>query len=82
MNVKDNTKVRFNELEGGDIFTTKFCGEDELCMKLKQEIQIADENCKSAYHRVNAILLLTGEPIFVSDEYADIRHQNVTLEIN
>lgn len=82
MNVRDNTKTKFDELKGGDVFSIKFLEGDEFCMKLKEEIQITNENCKNAYRKANAILLLTGELIFVNDKYAEIKHQNITLEIN
>ena len=82
MNIIDNTKVRFDELEGGDIFSIKFLEGYEFCMKLKEEVRITDANCKNAYRKANAIILLTGELIFVSDEYEEIKHRNITLELN
>ena len=77
MNVIDNTKVRFDELEGGDIFTCKIKGEDELCLKLECPVTIKDNVLEA-----NAVLLLTGEPVNIIDGKASLRHNNVTLELN
>ena len=79
MNVIDNTKVRFDELEGGDIFTCKIKGEEELCLKLSCPVKFEKDGVT---HNANVILLLTGEPLAVIDGASSFKHQNVTLELN
>lgn len=78
MTVKDNTKVRFDELEGGDIFSTRYKGDDIICLKLDTEMAMLD----SLESKVNAINILTGEPVYIIDAKASVKHQNVTLEID
>ena len=75
--IKDNTKCRFDGLEGGDIFTCKIKGEDELCLKLDHPVVLKDNTLEA-----NAVLLLTGELVNIIDGKCSIRHQNVTVEIN
>lgn len=77
MNVIDNTKVRFDELEGGDIFTCKIKGDDELCLKLDHPVVLKDNTLEA-----NAVLILTGEPVNIIDGKCSVKHNNVTLELN
>lgn len=78
--VKDNTKIKFSDLCGGDIFTCTIEGDAVICMKLAYEVRftigVINEPAQA-----NATNLLSGELMLIP-QTANIQHHNATLELN
>lgn len=79
MTVKDNTKAKFSDLCGGDVFTCVVKGESVICIKLAYEVRFTISVNQEPI-QANATNLLSGELMWIA-QTIDIQHHDATLEL-